>query len=446
MFERRHGADARRRRSRGTRFGAVAAAVAVLTAVASALAPATADTLGPIDFEPPGYTGGNINGQQGWSKTGAYDSEVAGVAAFPNANGFGFGQQALRISDAVTTGGFGDQTFSPPLAEPAGEGTAKHHLVASFSLGSALATLQPGMHISISPDSGEGSRMSYLRFEDQADGIHIFFDDATDPGPVGTVANFSDTYIGTIDRTSAHTALFDITFVNGPANDVVKIYIDGSLKITGTTWEDYYRYDPEQTPTGNMLRPVEKLLFREGGAPDPLNSGNGFLFDNVSMKSSDVSTGTALSMGPQAMEGALKVKPGDVLKAGYDFTIPGRHDSTDVTFHQPQVSFVGSCVSGGAPVPLTVSMSDATINDPANSSSWYPSGDQHSVLVFQGQLLVPHGSCPSDGPISLAKGGTFTAGVSATAVYKVNVRWHYSANGSAGGWSGTKSVTPTMDG
>ena len=34
--------------------------------------------------------------------------------------------------------------------------------------------------------------MSYLRFEDQSDGVHVFFDDVTDPGPLGTAASFNE--------------------------------------------------------------------------------------------------------------------------------------------------------------------------------------------------------------------------------------------------------------
>ena len=62
-----------------------------------------------------------------------------------------------------------------------------------------------------------GGRMSYLRFEDQADGVHVFFDDVTDAGPVGTVATFNETDIATLGRTSAHHIRFAIDFVPGPA-------------------------------------------------------------------------------------------------------------------------------------------------------------------------------------------------------------------------------------
>ena len=123
--------------------------------------------------------------------------------------------------------------------------------------------MQPGLHMSVSPDNGSGARMSYLRFEDQADGVHVFFDDVNNPGPVGTVSNFTDTDIATLSRDRAHSIRFSITFKPGPGNDVVRIYIDGNEATRGTSWENYYRYDPEAAGNGNQVSPVSKLLFRE---------------------------------------------------------------------------------------------------------------------------------------------------------------------------------------
>jgi hypothetical protein len=247
---------------------------------------ARADLVGPITFEPSqGYVPGDINGQQGWSKLGPYDAMVSALAAFPAASGYGFGSQALRFSDAVTSGSFGDQTFSPGLSSPAGEFPAKPQFEAFFRIGTTQSTLQAGLHLSVSPDDGNGSRVSYLRFEDQADGVHVFFDDVTDPGPLGTVASFDEVDIATLSRTRAHSIRFSITFKAGQGNDVVKIYIDNNLEITGTTWEDYYRFDPEQTGNGNQVPNVSKLLFRESGAADVLNAGKGFLVDGVTLAS-----------------------------------------------------------------------------------------------------------------------------------------------------------------
>ena len=244
--------------------------VTLLLAVGAVLgvtAIATASTVGPISFA--GYTTGNIDGQQGWSNTGSYDANVV------NAGRFGFGQ-ALQISNAKASYSFSDQTFSPGV-EPAGE-SALPHFDASFKIGTTTDNYQPDLRISVSPDSGRGDRMSYLRFEDQSDGVHVIFLDAT----------FSNQDIATLSRKSAHTIRFQINFKSGPGNptDDVKIFVDGKKVWTGTTWESYYRDDPEQKANGNVVPTVSKLLFRAGGESAPSNASHGFLIDDVQLASS----------------------------------------------------------------------------------------------------------------------------------------------------------------
>ena len=291
-------------RPRGLR--AAIATVAVLMLAWALAAAAQADTIGPITFESSQvYVIGNIHGQPipstlpngAWSKTGPYDVQVVALSSYPAASGYNFGSQALQISDAVTSGSFGDQAFSPGLADEAGEsgaynaglsgGLRQPHFDASFLIGTSQDDVtQPGLHMTASPDRGDGARMSYLRFEDQADGVHVFFVDVVDKGPVGTVATFRESEIATVSRTDSHFVQFSIDFKDGSANDTVKIYIDSKLVKTGTTWEDYYRYDPEQTPQGNRVPTADKLLFRESGVAHPLNFLKGFLLDRVTLGSS----------------------------------------------------------------------------------------------------------------------------------------------------------------
>ncbi len=241
-------------------------------------------------FDP--FNIGSVNGQGGWSSTGPYDQEIV-----DNTYGYTtFGCKSLRMSNGFASNSFGDQTFSYSTANEAGEadstdggqsgGTRQSHYEAQFDIASTQASVQPGMVTSVSPDRGDGSRMSYLRFEDGVSGIDVYFDDVqgtTNP------ANFVETSLGTISRTAPHTIKFVIDYVDGPSNDVVKVYIDGVLVHTGTTWENYYRYDSEssseQTP-----RTTDSLLFREGGSSVPSNSGNGFLFDNVGITTSTPDT------------------------------------------------------------------------------------------------------------------------------------------------------------
>ena len=173
--------------------------------------------------------------------------------------------------------------------------------------------------MSVSPDDGNGSRMSYLRFDDQFDGVHVFFVDVTNPGPLGAATNFNDTDIATLSRTSAHTIRFSIDFFAGPANDVVKIYVDGGRRP---------RYDlggllPLRPGAARERQPgqaVSKLLFREGGAANPGNLGNGFLVDDLTLASSATTSACAFSISGTTMTLLADCET--------DHTIPVPEDST----------------------------------------------------------------------------------------------------------------------
>jgi len=117
----------------------------------------------------------------------------------------------------------------------------------------------------------------------------------------------------------------------------------------------------------------------------------------------------SVTMGPQAMEGDLKVAPGTTLKAGYDFTLPGNNASLSVTVNNPAVVFTVRCVSGAAPSASTFTVSMPTQIYSVVDSAWYPSGDQHSPLVYQGSIAVP--DLCAGGQLRLDKGGTFSASV-----------------------------------
>jgi hypothetical protein len=61
-----------------------------------------------IGFESPDYFPGNINGQQGWSNTSNFDAQVTSTAGYE-------GSQSMRISNAISSGAYGNQPFTPPL-------------------------------------------------------------------------------------------------------------------------------------------------------------------------------------------------------------------------------------------------------------------------------------------------------------------------------------------
>lgn len=281
-------------RSRSRVF-ALAAAAAMLLSFGSV----SADTAA-AGFEPPDFTTGTVNAQNGWKSLGAAG---AGCAVYDHAvvdnNGApysypSFGAQSLRISNARTSGCFGDHTFSAPTADDAGEsdaasnglsgGTRRGSFVAQFDVASAVPGVhQPGLQFVTSADRGDGARMTWLQVTDGSTGIEVNFFDyqsgIVEPGCTSG-SNFVFSNIATgLSRSAVHTIRTEIDLPDGPGNDVVRIYIDGTLVHTGTTWEDYFR-ECEGTP---VSRSIDSLLFRTAGAAAPATLGKGFLIDNVSV-------------------------------------------------------------------------------------------------------------------------------------------------------------------
>jgi hypothetical protein len=292
---------------------------------------ANADSRG-INFEPTAYSPGSIQGQQGWggqTPPGIPINPLIDQAIVTNGPGApaSFGKQSWRISNAVTLGSFGDMPFSPSLANEAGEtlaqnstgvvqfsgGTRQNHFDVQWSFTSADPT-GPGTdcstnvacsYLSMAPDRGDGARMSYIRLEDDFTGLRVFFDDYQDKAPYGSLAtpalgcgpedDFTDTMVASnLLRNKAHTVRLSIDFKDGPRNDVVKVFVDGTLRLTGTTWEDYFRWCPESgggvpnDAAADQSRTVDSMIFtvRNGTFQHPLNFGKGFLIDNLFYSSS----------------------------------------------------------------------------------------------------------------------------------------------------------------
>ena len=279
--------------------------------LAASASRAGADSVGPITFESPTYTTGSVNGQDGWTSTGPFDQGVVNDSGFAGAPP-AFGTQSLRISDATTSGTFGDQTFSKPTVNAAGEpgadtggfptGTLQTHFNASFDFSSATGGGQAGsvaspMLMSVSPDRGDGARMSYVRMEDDGSRWNLYFSEYKDNAPLGSGGNlndgcgaeddFTNTAIGNYSLSAPHNIRFEMKLLPGPHNDVVKVYVDGALVVTGTSWEDYFRYCAESGggtggPLADQSRIVRRLIFRVAGDPHPADAGKGILIDNLS--------------------------------------------------------------------------------------------------------------------------------------------------------------------
>ncbi len=212
-----------------------------------------------------------------------YDVAVTPVAA----------GKALRVSNAVTSGSFGDMLHSKPVTKPAGENEGNNVLINEFTFTAPNAHV-PGLFVTVSPDDGQGGRMSRLRFDDTEAGIKVSFADAT----------FTDQMLTTLTRGDTHTIRFETTFVRGDDNDVVRIFIDDDEMMRGASWENYYRFNEERNPGA-----VDRLIIRTSGTAAPASLGSGFLFDDVRSKSYHVNNPdplhpVVLPTGPKGDKGA----------------------------------------------------------------------------------------------------------------------------------------------
>jgi hypothetical protein len=304
-----------------------------------------------IDFEAPTYMPGSIYLQDGWAGTlGGPINPLIDQEVVSNIYGYtSFDLQSWRISNAYTNGSFGDWPFSPSLINEAGEtsaqnsfpyhsgGTRQRHFEVQWDFASTVpGSEQPDLQISTAPDRGDGARMSYIRMRDTSTGLSIDFIEYQDNTPFGmygspvTAADGcgpgGDDFVLTtvasgLSRSRPHTIRLTMDFVDGPRNDVVKVYVDGTLRHTGGSWEDYFRWCTESgggtgTTTADQSRTVDSMIFQaRGTCPGnchPEHNSNGFLIDNLTYLSSTSTPGAKVT-GGGTIEDPVFSPTGDLL-------------------------------------------------------------------------------------------------------------------------------------
>jgi hypothetical protein len=197
---------------------------------------------------------------------------------------------------------YGEQAFSGSLADSAGESTAANdgyaggnrqpHLTARFSFTSTQAVEVNGLAIQVGLDRGDGKPMVVLRVKDAADGLAVeLLQRPDDPEPVPIASG--------LPRGATHTVQVDVQFVEGVANDVVAVSVDGVGPIVGTTWESAYRAASSPVPAVDEL-----VVAALDTASTPPAAGTGLLFDDFLLISdAGPLTGPAGPTGPTGPTG-----------------------------------------------------------------------------------------------------------------------------------------------
>lgn len=262
-----------------------------------------------------GFALGTIDGQFDWQSTGGtgalpgsehgvYDHEIADAATFLTGRSLprSIGHRSLRISNAVTSGAYSDQTFSNRTPNVAGQAGAlsqspgsttdfalpgallQNHFEAEWTLTSTVPdALQPGLEVVASPARGDDRRMGWLQMADTPEGLVIVVAKWVDPSLFSAGAILRTTIARRLDRREAHRVKLTMDFVDGPDNDIVRVYVDGALRYSGASWENYYAFNAIAPPA------VNRLMFRTGsdlrrGIPGDAAGatiGKGFIIDNL---------------------------------------------------------------------------------------------------------------------------------------------------------------------
>ena len=173
--------------------------------------------------------------------------------------------------------------------------------------------------------------MSYLRFDDQADGIHVFFDDVTDAGPLRHRRRLQRDGHRDLDprRRSPRSFLDQLRRGAGQrrGQDLSRRHSQDHRHDLG----GLLPLRPRGRRVAAMLSlPTTTMLFRAGGSSVPANAGNGWLIDNVSMSDAAQCTSTCYVdavNGSDAFGGASAGDAKKTIQAGIDTVSAERHGS-----------------------------------------------------------------------------------------------------------------------
>jgi len=211
----------------------------------------------------------SISGQNGWyvDLIANFDEKILDV-----------GSQACRgkgvwqLSNKVTSGGFGNQPMSPTQNTSAGESTVRDpgggdSMAISFYIRTVSGNADgSAFTLSFSPDSAD--RHTYLRFvndENTDRGFRMFAIDGA-----GLTAH--DVKNNMTRATWMHIQI-ESENPDGGSNDIVRVYVDGVLVDTHTSWEDWRTALPATTLS------ISRVLFRINALP----SAEGPFIDNQAL-------------------------------------------------------------------------------------------------------------------------------------------------------------------
>jgi hypothetical protein len=225
------------------------------------------------------------DGEGGWKYAGTSDQEIVDL---------GGGNYAFRMSSDPTTGAFGGP-YSPDVGVSAGESTTTADVTSQsikFDF-KAVDSSPDGSRLEVDFGTVGGTdRNNFMVIESDASvgGIRIAVNEPLLDGNWTnndfTAFTGNRTLVDGVDASAWHTIELRLSYVDGADNDVIQVYLDGSLIGVTTTFENYRDALGGTHPDNAEANQTSRLFFRNsagGGAPQdgPGGDNEGFYFDNI---------------------------------------------------------------------------------------------------------------------------------------------------------------------
>jgi hypothetical protein len=134
--------------------------------------------------------------------------------------------------------------------------------------------------------------------------------------------------------------------------------------------------------------------------------------------------GKTFGIGPSSMEGALQMRAGDWVSGGYSFKFDdGHHGATTYTV-TASVTVPFTCPNGGGSGGnIFVNLGTKNYSIPAGNTDWLPTGDQNSILSWDGAVQAADG-CSGNVMVNRS-GAIFSATVSQNPPTGSLVDWRF---------------------
>ncbi len=273
------------------------ALVTLFAAVALASAPALADTQSyNFTSDPTGSL------PSGWTDPG--NAPTSAQVADD-----GTGNHVLQVyNNGNGNVGVIDNVKSPPLSVLAGEtgpgaqpGAAASTFTSSFTF-RTISDLPVAGFSFVSESYGE-DRTTYLKFFNDGSGNLVADYIDTSDNTFGTAASFNDHFENTpLTWGVTYRVNTSIQFVNGSNNDLVTVTLSDAATNTQiwslsglTTWEQYYRNDPEQAGNGNIVTGADAIQFQMRSSTS--GASNGVYVDDVTLTTAATPLPASAAMG-----------------------------------------------------------------------------------------------------------------------------------------------------